>query len=149
MPLMVMLQIRSCKKTQYLNNKTFGSYLFYSFKGLYTIIINIINAENVLKSLKRTCERYHILILIKHLIRRFWNAFLINVILTTVAQTRQANSFFTFVFFVIRFLIFRSLIFNALLKSFEKLTLRQMIAIIILFYYNHVSMLLASFSSWE
>ena len=32
------------------------------------------------------------------------------------------------------------------LKSFEILTLRQMIAIIILFYYNDVSMLLASFS---
>ena len=36
---------------------------------------------------------------------------------------------------------------KTLLKSFEKLTLRQMIAIIILFYYNDVSMLLASFSS--
>ena len=33
------------------------------------------------------------------------------------------------------------------LKSFAKLTLKRMIAIIVLFYYNDVSMLLASFSS--
>ena len=38
-------------------------------------------------------------------------------------------------------------IFVSLLKSFVKLTLKQMIAILILFYYNDVSMLLASFSS--